>query len=294
MDWEAQLISIFVYICQCFKKGLFINGERLSPNNKPEFDDCELLAVYVWGLVQGHDTKDKIYQYTKQHLADWFPKIPGYKAFVARLNRISVILPDIMDELINKQVFMEKKIFERVIDSMPIIIAKSPRSGAARVASEFANKGYNSSKETYYYGVKLHILGILSTNHLPLMEYMTITPASVHDLNVLKDIAEDLYDTRVYADKAFVDEDVTEQLSGQGTSLITPIKRKRNDPPLTLFQEAYNTCVSKVRQPIEAFFSWLVGKSHIQTASRVRSLKGLMVHIYGCLLAAMMISKFKI
>ena len=42
----------------------------------------------------------------------------------------------------------------------------------------------------------------------------------------------------------------------------------------------------KVRQPIEALFSWLIEKTDIQKASRVRSTKGLTLHVYGRLAAA--------
>ena len=39
--------------------------------------------------------------------------------------------------------------------------------------------------------------------------------------------------------------------------------------------------VSSVRQPIESFFNWLNEKTQIQKASKVRSSKGLLVHILG-------------
>tara|TARA_R110002049_G_scaffold122465_2_gene277292 strand:- start:2553 stop:2753 length:201 start_codon:yes stop_codon:yes gene_type:complete len=38
---------------------------------------------------------------------------------------------------------------------------------------------------------------------------------------------------------------------------------------------------SKIRQPIEALFSWLIEKSDIQKASKVRAAKGLTLHAYG-------------
>jgi hypothetical protein len=47
----------------------------------------------------------------------------------------------------------------RLIDSMPIVMAIDTRSSKAKVASDIANKGYCGSKNGYYYGVKVHILG---------------------------------------------------------------------------------------------------------------------------------------
>ncbi|NMC39558.1 MAG: transposase, partial [Bacteroidales bacterium] len=46
------------------------------------------------------------------------------------------------------------------------------------------------------------------------------------------------------------------------------------------------TAVSKIRQPIEALFNWLIDKTDIQRASKVRSTKGLIVHIFGRIAAA--------
>jgi hypothetical protein len=36
-----------------------------------------------------------------------------------------------------------------------------------------------------------------------------------------------------------------------------------------------------VRQPIESFFNWLIEKTTIQRASKVRSTAGLLVHLMG-------------
>jgi len=50
--------------------------------------------------------------------------------------------------------------------------------------------------------------------------------------------------------------------------------------------DLFSTSVSKVRQPIESFFNWLIEKTNIQRASKVRSAKGLMVHVFGRIAAA--------
>ncbi len=60
------------------------------------------------------------------------------------------------------------------------------------------------------------------------------------------------------------------------------IDKQRNKAADDLFSKA----VSKVRQPIEALFNWLIEKTDIQRASKVRSTKGLMVHVFGKIAAA--------
>ncbi len=71
----------------------------------------------------------------------------------------------------------------------------------------------------------------------------------------------------------------------------TPVKGvKGMSETLKKFDRAandlYSKAVSRVRQPIEALFNWLIEKSDIQKASKVRSTKGLLVHAYGRLAVA--------
>jgi uncharacterized protein YoxC len=73
--------------------------------------------------------------------------------------------------------------------------------------------------------------------------------------------------------------------------MLTPVKAVKAMPDvLKKFNRAANDlssrAVSKIRQPIEAISSWLIKKSDIQKASKVRSTKGLNLHVYGRLVAA--------
>ena len=56
-----------------------------------------------------------------------------------------------------------------------------------------------------------------------------------------------------------------------------------------MMDEILSSSVSRVRQPIESLFSWIDEKTGIQTASKVRSTQGLLVHVYGKLAAALLL-----
>lgn len=43
----------------------------------------------------------------------------------------------------------------------------------------------------------------------------------------------------------------------------------------------FNRLISSIRQPIESLFGWLIQRTDLQNASRVRSSDGLLVHCYG-------------
>ncbi len=75
------------------------------------------------------------------------------------------------------------------------------------------------------------------------------------------------------------------------SEMLTPVKGvKEMSEVLKKYDRAshdlYFRVVSRVRQPIESLFNWLIEKSDIQKASKVRSTKGLLVHAYGRLAVA--------
>lgn len=287
MDWQSRLITIFVYVSKHYEDSLWTYGQRLSPNERPAFSDVEVLTIYLWGVLRGQQTVHAIYTYTQDHLAAWFPRLPAYATYVQRLNRLSAVFVPLVGCLQHDlpQLIGTEPI--RLIDSMPILLAKASRSSRAKVAPDLANKGYNATKKTYYYGVKLHILAFRRPGHLPLPDYLGLTPASEADITVLKAIAEDIQDTPVYADKAYIDAALSDLLRQQQSPLTTPVKKHKGQVELGLFQAAFSTLVSQVRQPIESLFNWLHDKTGIQIASKVRSSRGLMVHVFGKIAAAL-------
>jgi hypothetical protein len=289
MDWQLQLITLFVYISKHYDEYLWTYAQRMSNNASPKFSDIEVITVYLWGVIRGFRQLHDIHQYTQDHLIEWFPKLPGYVSYTQRLNRLSEVFVPLIGQIQQDFPQVEGMQLIRLIDSMPIMIAKAQRSYSAKVAGELANKGYNSTKKTYYYGVKLHILAFRRNSQLPLPDYIGLTPASDADINVLKDISEDIHLTPVYADKAYIDEALSQLLDQQGSSLNTPVKKEKGQEELLLFQSALSTIVSQVRQPIESLFNWIHEKTGIQVASKVRSFRGLMVHVFGKIAAAMML-----
>lgn len=69
--------------------------------------------------------------------------------------------------------------------------------------------------------------------------------------------------------------------------MLTPLKKAKGQPYLDAADQWLSIAVSRVRQPIESLFNWLEEKTGIQRASKVRSYRGLLVHVFGRLAAAM-------
>lgn len=293
MNWQDQLISLYVYICQDYATHLWMYGQRLSNNADPDFTDEEVLTIYIFGIIQKRLTVQDIYTYIQDHLRDWFPLLPSYGGYVQRLNRLCAALPALTEQILADFPQQDVVIPVGLIDSMPIVLANGRRSGSARVASEFANKGYCSSKDMWYYGVKLHILGLKRERQLPKPDYIGLTPGAENDLTALRSILPHLRDLELYGDKIYADQTLKQTLeTEQNLRLYTPIKKKKGQKELAFADQLLSTAISRMRQPIESLFNWIEEKTGIQMASKVRSYNGLIVHVFGRLAAAFFLLAF--
>ena len=99
-------------------------------------------------------------------------------------------------------------------DSMPIITCSAKQR--AKVALELCNKGYNSTKSMYYYGVKLHGFAFYKKGTLPISSILMIGPASEHDLEAQRILLQGMKKQIVFGDKAFNDKNLDELFEKSG------------------------------------------------------------------------------
>ncbi len=287
---EQQLIALYLRVCRAYDSQPDLKYQRLS-NFRPAFTDEELLTVYLFGHMQGFYQQRRIYDYARRHWRAWFPALPSYQAFNRRLNRLAPAFEHLITAALAAPVASLAQQADRLIDSFPVMLAKWPRSGAARVAREVASQGFCSSKRSYYYGVKLHVIALGRSGRLPLPALVHVSCASQHDLTALRQLDPDLGAGYLFGDKAYADAEARRVLAERGTHLVTPYKRRRNEPE-TAEPALWSRFASSVRQPLESLFGWLIQRTDIQDASRVRSSKGLFVHCYGKLAVASLLLTF--
>jgi hypothetical protein len=278
---ENQLIQLYVWVCQIYDKHSVMKLQRLSNHHQPAFTDQELVTVYLFGHLQGHFQQRRLYDYIRGHWFAWFPDLPSYQGFNYRLNQLSPSFALLLEELLNQLTNGSANPTDHVLDSLPIMLAKGSRADAAKVAKEVANKGYCSTKKLYYHGVKLHLLGRRRVKQLPLPESLALTAAAVHDLTAFRQQIEPPACGALFADKAYKDEVTKAELWQRQVELCTPDKCQRGQAKESAFNSLWSRFVSAMRQPIESLFNWLIQRSGLQDASRVRSTNGLLVHCYG-------------
>ena len=288
VDWQLRLIVLFEYICKFYREGGWAYAQRSRRYSALSFCDEEVLCIYLWGIMGKRREVSDIYQDTADHLKEWFPDLPSYTAYIQRLNGLSDVFVPLIEAIQHQFPNPEAQSLVRLMDSFPVTLAHGKRSQTACVASELANKGYCASKGMYYYGVKVHLLGLRNPGHLPVPQAMGLSSASDHDLAVFRQLLPQLQGGEVYLDKAYLDELLKQTAQQeQQLTIFTPCKKAKGQAYVDAADQGLSVAVSRVRQPIESLFNWLEEKTGIQRASKVRSYRGLMVHVFGRLAAAM-------
>ena len=286
--WQTNLIKLYCAVCDHYSTIEAVT-QRQSNNFRPQFSDEECITIYLWGISQRRFEQRTIYDYTKNHLLNWFPSLPSYAAFSHRLNFLAPAFQALAEEWLSVIVEKETGNTTYMVDSCPVILAKGARSGHAKIANELCEKSYNSSRKEWYYGVKLHAFVARKPGQLPAPIALFLSGAAVHDLTAAKQILRDnhiLAAGKLYADKAYIDSEWADMLRDESAIFVlTPRKKRKSDTIRS--GDAFSSFVSSVRQPIECFFNWLNRLTVLQTASLVRSLTGLLLHIFGRLAAAL-------
>lgn len=286
-----KLIEIYLYICKRFEEDLKYCCQRFSNNNEPDLTDQEIMTIYLFTIHEEQRFKVKqIHRFANEYLRAWFPALGSYQAFNNRLNRLSEAFKQLSSTLINEFIPESCCLDQSLLDSMPIITCSGKR--VPKVATEIVDKGRCSSKSMYYHGLKLHALAFRQIDKLPFPEQLLITPASVNDLTVFKQAWNNIANRCFFGDKIYYNREFFTDLENEKNSvMLTPVKAVKGQTEIEkqrnkAADDLFSTAVSKVRQPIESFFNWLIEKTDFQLANKVRSTKGLLVHVFGKMAAA--------
>lgn len=287
----VKLVEIYLYICKRYDQDLKYCCQRFSNNDLPKLSDQEIMTIYLYTIQEEQRFKVKqIHRFANEYLHDWFPNLGSYAAFNNRLNRLSEAFKQLVAPLLEEFRPEDCYLDQSLLDSMPIITCSGRRT--PKVATEIVDKGVCASKGMYYHGLKLHALAFRRKDKLPFPEQLLITSASISDLDVFKRAWSDLYDRYFFGDKIYHNRQYFAELENEKNAImLTPVKaiqgqtiqdKHRHKAADDLFSRA----VSAVRQPIEGLFNWLIEKTDFQRASKVRSTKGLLVHVFGKMAAA--------
>ena len=222
-----------------------------------------------------------LYEFIKDYYGDWFPTLPSYQTYNKRICFLADAFKGLADILL-VSLGLDGSHTDFVYDSMPIVVAGAARSGRAALAGKLCSKGYCASKKMWYYGVKLHTLAQCNHKAMPTPTLMMVSKASEHDRPIAGQMLEDAQDIRVFADMALLDKEWQAQiLAENNVEILTPIKREKGQKDLSSADRLLSQAIYSVKQAIESFNNWLIEKTNIQRASKVRSVDGLYAFLFA-------------
>lgn len=266
-----HLIKLYSHVCHKYNEQLCWEVQRFS-NNPPSANaitDEELITIYLFCVAYEETYKLKaIHRHIKNHWLSWFPTLPSYQAFNARLNRLCDAFPVLLADFFQDASLCCEGVKVLLGDSFPVVTCSHKRGGT--VARELTDKGFCATKKLHFYGVKVHAFGWRRPATLPFPQSFAITPASVHDLTASRHLLENLPADVSVLDKAYADRELARQMRANHNLLLTPLKNKTGweaalQQSDRAFHDLYNKAVATLRQPIESLFNWINEKTQSKT-----------------------------
>ena len=283
---DIQLVQLYVLVCTVYHTRGHHCFQRLSNNpDTGKITDQELITIYWFGHLNGRFEKKAIHQFVQAHWLHYFPKLPTYQTFVARLNQLEASFHALGAYLQERLPAIPAPEVDQVIDSLPVMLARGGHAYTATVARESADVGYCASKKQWFHGVRLPTVAPRRAGRWPVPQQIWLREGSCHDVRSVKEQEIALPTTTLIGDSAYGDAAFRSPLAAQGTTLHTPLKKPKGKQ-LTPLEKHHNRCVSRLRQPIEGLFNWFIDKTDIQAAGTVRSEDALLVHCFGKLALA--------
>lgn len=89
MDWQNQLITLYLSVCERYQTGLWAYVQRFASYSDLSFSDEEVITLYRFGIIDKKREIKTIYEHAERYWRDWFPNLPSYVAYVQRLNRLA-------------------------------------------------------------------------------------------------------------------------------------------------------------------------------------------------------------
>ena len=179
-------------------QGLQINSFCFRQIRKPKMSNIELTAMNLTAEYMGLDSECQLFRVISNTYFDGLIERSVY-------NRRKRKLFSLTEQYRQKLAHMFNEFEDYfVVDSMPLEICKNARANRSSICKEqeycYPDKGFCASQNLYYYGYKLH--GICSVSGV--FQSMDITPASVHDIQYLKDVKLQLSDCVLLGDMGYL------------------------------------------------------------------------------------------
>jgi len=271
---EDKIIEIFYLadeFCQEFDKTVSNHSLGNEPKKKPKMSQSEVITIMVlfhYGAFK--NLKHFYLSYVQTHLLGYFPKTVSYNRFTELLQ--GAILPM---ALFLKTCCMGHCTGISYIDSTSISVCKNKRIPRHKVFDGIAQRG--KSTMGYFFGFKLHYL----VNDKGEILNFVVTPGNTDDREPLKNKAfVEKIKGKLYADKGYISQSLTDILFVDGLHLITHIRNNMKN----VLMEMKDKLLLRKRSIIETINDELKNICSVEH-SRHRSFGNFMTNLISALIA---------
>lgn len=269
-----KIIEIFYLadeFCQEFDKTVSKRSLGNEPKKKPKMTQNEVITIMVVFHYGSFKNMKHFYlNYVVIHLKGYFNKTVSYNRFTELMQ--AAILPMVV---FLKTCRLGKSTGISYIDSTSISVCKNKRIPRHKVFDGIAQRG--KSTMGYFFGFKLHFV----INDKGEILSFVVTPGNTDDREPLKDkrFIEKIKG-KLYADKGYISQSLTELLFVDGLHLITHIRNNMKN----VLMEMKDKILLRKRSVIETINDELKNICSIEH-SRHRSLGNFMTNLLSALIA---------
>ena len=238
-------IKIILVYCLC--ADLLI---ALHHNEDPQcrMSDAEMMTSAIVAALSFGGKYERVRELLQEQ--GYIPQMVSKSQLSRRLHRLDSlfltlfgVLGETFKELNEESVY--------IIDSAPVAVCDNIRIRRNKIYGDEAHRGYQASKQRYFYGVKIHLL--VTKDHQP-GEFFR-SPGAFSDTDALTQFDFDLPEgSQVFADKAYTHYVVEDILDEADIQLVPDRKKnsKRPMPPwLRFFLRHYRNQVETAGSLIE-------------------------------------------
>lgn len=269
-----KITEIFYLVdefCLQFEKTIKKHTLGHPPKRKPKMSCSEVITIMIMFHSGGYRNMKHFYiYYVQKHQSDLFPNTVSYNRFVELMQAATLPM-----SMFLKSCCMGESTGISFIDSTPIRVCKNKRIKRNKVFAGLAQLG--KSTMGYFFGFKLHIV----INERGELLNFVITPGNTDDREPLKNknFIKALKG-KIYADKGYINKELTRVLFMDGLHLITSI---RNNMKNTLM-ELKDKILLRKRSIIETVNDELKNICQVEH-SRHRSFENFITNLIAGLIA---------
>ena len=270
-DKITEIFYLADEFCQQFYKTVSKHQLGNKPKRKPRMSQSEVITIMVMFHYGAFKNLKHFYlYYIKEHLSADFPNTVSYNRFVELVQPTALPMT-----LFLKTCCLGECTGISFIDSTPIRVCKNKRIPRHKVFDGLAQRG--KSTIGYFFGFKLHFV----INDKGEILNFVITPGNTDDREPLKDkkFIEKLKG-KLYADKGYISQQLTEVLFVDGLHLVTQIRNNMKN----VFLEMKDKIMLRKRSVIETINDELKNICSIEH-SRHRSFGNFVTNLISGLIA---------